>query len=952
MSRHALSLILALSTVSPALAEVDFNRDVRPLLTRKCTSCHGGVKRAGGVSFIQRESVFAKARSGHTPVVPGKLSESELFLRITHDDPDERMPPVEEHPEGLTAAEVEIFRRWIESGARWAPLWSHQPPRPGSPPRVSRPDWIRRDLDAFVLKKMEESGLEPSPEAPRAQWLRRVSLDLTGLPPTPEELRDFLADEESGAHGRVVDRLLESSAYGERWASLWLDLARYADSQGYEKDGHRDIWAYRDWVIRAFHEDLPFDQFTVKQLAGDLLEERTLDDRIATAFHRNTQTNTEGGTDDEEFRLAAVLDRVSTTWTVWQASTFGCTQCHAHPYDPYEHREFYRFLDFFNSTADADLDDDFPRLRVPLDRQAFPRAEELDREIGELRRRLNSEGVGLVETTDWRPLVPAKVEGPQTARYVVNGPEVEVKGTFPQGGTTRLTAPGGRTITALRVDILPGERDPAKLPENGSVLSRLTLQIEREGQKSEVAPVDVIAETLTGPFDPRDSLKKGGAGGGSYPKLFRPTYLVFVLAEPLEVHGDSTLHLALNCDIRSSTTKGAVLKRFALSTTDAGSWTELARSEERAKHLETWQSLVRERNAIPSTTVPVMRERPTPARRSTHVFVRGNFLEKGKRVTAGVPAVLPPLLDDSTPAHPDRLDLARWLVDDDNPLTSRVLANRLWAELFGTGIVETIEDFGASGTPPSHPRLLDHLALRLQGAHGWRLKPFLRELVLSATYRQDHRVTPRHLELDPRNRLLSRGPRNRLTAEMVRDQALAVSGLLSRKMYGPSVMPPQPDGVWTVVYSGKKWKISEGEDRHRRALYTYQRRTSPYPSFLTFDAPSREVCVARRIPTNTPLQALVTLNDPVYVECARALAGLLAAESEDLREQIRLGHLRVTQIDPDPKTVERLVRLHELARQDYAEHPRALEALGEDAERAALVLVASTLLNLDSALTR
>ena len=464
--------------------------------------------------------------------------------------------------------------------------------------------------------------------------------------------------------------------------------------------------------------------------------------------------------------------------------------------------------------------------------------------------------------------------------------------------------------------------------------------------RSEFAAVH--ADTLTGPDDPEESLQPGWAGGGAFPKLFGPRWLVFVPKEPVKVPAGAALRLHLKHEVFDAETKGSILYHFKLATTTNAAWTQLVNSPERAELRKRWSEAHKQREAIPSASALVMQERPDDARRETRVFIRGNFLAKDKVVEPGVPANFPPLPSGKA----DRLAMARWLVSPENPLTARVLVNRVWAELFGIGIVETLEDFGSTGLPPSHPALLDHLALRFQNEQRWSVKALLRELVLSATYRQDHRATPGLLAKDPRNHLLTRGPRTWLTAEMVRDQALAAAGVLSPRVGGPSVMPPQPEGVWQVVYNGAKWETPPGDDRYRRALYTYWRRTSPYPSFMTFDASSREVCTARRVVTNTPLQALVTLNDPVYFEAARALAKRMKAAGENVEASIAWALRTVTSSEPKPGDLARLVKLHTDALAQYtADTPLAQKAAGDPAN-AALTLVASTILNLDDALTK
>ena len=989
--------VVAAALLAPAAsAAVDFNHDVRPILNQHCTSCHGGVKQAGNISFTDRDKALATGKSGKRTLVPGDPAASELIHRITLPESDDDHMPPNEHGKGrpLSAGEIATLRKWVSEGAQWGEHWSFVKPLPQRVPSVKDTQWARTDADRFILARLEQDGLQPTAPAAPAQWLRRVTFDLTGLPPTPDDLARFVRGEET--REQAVDRLLGSVHFGERWASLWLDLARYADTQGYEKDNGRDVWPWRDWLIRSLNADMPFDQFTVKTLAGDLLPDATLDDLVATGFHRNTQTNTEGGTDDEEFRLNAVIDRVNTTWTVWQGTTFGCVQCHSHPYDPFRHEDYYRFLALWNSTEDADMGDDFPRLRVPTDPARHAEAAALDRDIRKLRTQLNAAATPLLAQQPWTPLTGFQISGPKEAVFAIDGNEVRVDGTVPNGAAYTIQLPAGTRIGALRVDILPRKSDPKLMPEHGAVIGHMWLekhepgriaaakveavQIEAENKaiaaedaraaeeakkagteapkKRPLKPIPtgiervefvaVYADTLSGPYDPEESLKPGWAGGGAFPKLFGPRWLVFVPAAPVEVPAGTDLKLVLKHEIFDAETKGSILHHFKLSTSAGEHWPALAQSPERAALRKQLDEARARRDAIPSVSSLVMRERPAEARRETRVFLRGNFLSKDKAVEPGTPAPLPPL----QPGNADRLAAARWLVSPENPLTARVLVNRLWSELFGTGIVETVEDFGSTGMAPSHPELLDFLALRMQGELRWSLKAFLREVTLSATYSQDHRATPDLLTRDPRNRLLARGPRTRLSAEMVRDQALAAAGVLSPKVGGPPVMPPQPDGVWQVVYNGSQWVTPKGEDRYRRGLYTYWRRTSPYPSFMTFDASSREVCTARRVVTSTPLQALVTLNDPVYFEAAQALAQRMKSAGTSLDEHIAWAWRAVTSSEPDPKDVSRLTRLYTSALVEYATNPELAAKAGGSPDAAGLTLVASTLLNLDKALTK
>jgi hypothetical protein len=860
----------------PALAAPTFNADIRPILNKHCTSCHGGVKAAGEISFVYRDKAITTGESGRKAIVPGDPAGSELVRRITHDDPDERMPPPNHGP-ALSSGEIEKLTAWIQAGAEWQEHWAFIPPKDPPLPKASNPDWPQAPLDHFILSRLDREKLAPSTEASLTEWLRRASLDLTGLPPTPDELASLQNSQINNRQSSIssaIDRLLASPHFGERWASMWLDLARYSDTFGFEKDPHRDIWPYRDWVIRAFNDDLPFNQFTIKQLAGDLLPNPAPGDLIATAFHRNTQNNTEGGTDDEEYRMAAVIDRVNTTWTAWQATTFACVQCHAHPYDPIPHEDYYRFLSFFNQSEDADTNDDFPRTKVADDPARQADVVRLEKQIRASRQALNQAARQLAEKIDdWRLFrSESSTAKPDTGKITQRSDgDLLSSGTHPNNAVFHLSG-AAEPFQLIRLSILPLDDDPKEWQELGAVVSTFEATlVGADGNRRPVELKEVVPDFIAGPFEPNDSLRKGNAGFGEYPMLHVPRNAVFVPKAAVAHQPGDKLELTIRHGaVCNGSNQSCVLRRFRVELSNNPSLVDFVASPERATAWQKHGKLNEQYNAIKGRTIPTMLDRSPAARRPTRLFIRGNRTTLDKLVEPGVPTLFGQLPESG--GTPTRLEMAKWLVDDTNPLTARVIANRLWAELFGTGLVETLEDFGSSGTQPSHPELLDHLAIRLSKHHQWRIKPFLKELVLSAAYRQSHRATPELLERDPRNRLLARGPRQRLTAEMVRDQGLLVSGLLSRKQFGPPVYPPQPDGIWKSVYSGAKWKTSKGPDRYRRGIYTYSKRTSGYPAFLTFDAPTRDVCTARRIPTNTPLQALATLNDPAHIEFARAFA--------------------------------------------------------------------------------
>ena len=939
VSPHRFFVFLLLVPIVNGEERVDFNREIRPILTKHCTACHGGVKEAGNISFIYRAKALGEGKSGEYPIVPGKPDESDMLRRIRSSDPDEVMPKPKHGPR-LADAETALIERWIRQGAEWQDHWSFVPPQETPVAKVSDENWPSRPLDRFILQRLDQENLKPSPEAPPAEWLRRVSFDLTGLPPTPDELAAFKKD--PSARAAVVDRLLASPRFGERWATVWLDLARYSDTYGFEKDPNRDIWPWRDWVIRAFNADMPYDQFTIEQLAGDLLPNATAEQRLATAFHRNTQTNTEGGTDDEEFRVAAVIDRTNTTWTAWQATTFGCVQCHSHPYDPIDHDEFYKFTAFFNSTKDWDQDDDDPKMKIAADPELTAEASALEIKQSILREQLNTRGHDLAESIgDWQPFTPDSL-APSHGKLMISGDgTIRSEGTFPRGNIHKVSGPAP-AFSALRLRILPDSDDPKKWPERGSLVSKLEVKlIDAAGVVTPVAMKEVFVDHSGDLVEPQPN---GNVGG--FPKLDGPRWFVFVPAMPVESTAGSRLEIAMIQKGETAGSQATPVRRFSLEISNDPQWTALVNDPERQSAWASLDEVTKQFTSIQGTMVPIMAERPA---RETRVFARGNRLSKEDIVTPGVPSLL---ANRASKEQMTRLDMARWIASPENPLTARVMVNRLWGELFGTGIVQTAEDFGTSGTPPSHPALLDHLALQFENDFKWSVKSMLREIVLSSTYRQSHRATKALVEKDPNNRLLARGPRHRLTAEMVRDQALAVAGLLSAKMHGPPVFPPQPEGIWRSIYNGAEWQESTGEDRFRRGIYTYQKRTSGFPGFLTFDAPSRDLCSARRITSNTPLQALVTLNDPAYIEAAQGFAKRMQAHSPELQSQLAFGIELATQQSATPAMLAELLSLHADATADYQQTPAESTKLAESPAAAALVLVANTILNLDSALTR
>jgi hypothetical protein len=888
---------------------VDYNADVKPILNKHCIGCHGGVKKAGGVSFLFEEEMYQPGKSGKVAVVKGDWRESEMIRRITTHDPDERMP--KDGP-ALSEKEIGVLKEWISEGAKWGTHWSYQHVASPEVPTVNSwrnlfgllggdSKWVSNEIDHFVINKLRENGLRHSDLARRETLIRRVSLDLTGLPPTEAQVQSFLRNPSPDAYPQLVDSLLASPAFGERWASMWMDLARYADTKGYERDPSRTIWKYRDYVVNAFNADKPFDRFTIEQLAGDLLSGEkgfpTDEQLIATAFHRNTMNNDEGGTEDEEFRVAAVIDRVNSTWEVWQGTTFGCVQCHSHTYDPITHEEYYKYMAFFNNTRDEDVTSETPTLRHYSAQDSLQvetirawvadhdsrKGRDVYRFLKVVEPKVNSHDFAILSRAT---LLDSKYLGIQDKGSAL-GPMMDFSGkrkmliaigTAKEGAKLHFYKDSTRAETVAAIDV----------PKTGSIWRDSILVVD--------LPI------LQGSF-----------------RLFAE------VSHP------------------KATKDWVAFKWIALQEAFPGG-TEAVEKERKYVELLSRKVL----------NTPILWEGEGDLFRKTHVFERGNWLVKGDEVAPAVPALFPQLPAD----YPkNRLGLAKWMVSRDNPLTARVIVNRFWEQLFGLGLVETLEDFGSQGASPSHPELLDWLAVQFMEEYQWSVKKLLRAIALSATYQQSSESDAEKNAKDPENRWLSRGPRVRLGAEQVRDQALAASGLLSRKRNGPSVMPPQPEGIWLSPYNGEKWVESKGEDKYRRALYTYWKRTSPYPSMTAFDAPSREFCQSRRIRTNTPLQALVTLNDPVYLEAAERIAEEMYKAGDTVDDQLAKGYRLLTHKRVPEEKLAVLKKVYEGALLEFEADTSQLKEFltytdKKTSELAALAMTANVLLNLDEVITK
>lgn len=921
---------------------IDFNRDIRPIFISHCTACHGGVKQAGDLSFVYADSAM-------NVIDPGD-PDCYLMQRIIDTDDESRMPPPEHGPR-LPQYEVDLLTQWIEEGAQWGGHWAYVNPRHHDAPKVSTPDWVRQPMDAFVLAKLDELEIKPSKDETPTRWLRRVSLDLIGLPPTAAEQRSFLAQHSSApeaAASKVVDRLLASPHFGEHWASVWLDQVRYADSRGYGEDSFRTVWKYRDWVINAFNQDMPYDQFSIHQLAGDLLPDANIQSRVATAVHRLTHTNEEGGTDDEEFRVTAVLDRVNTTWQTWMGTTFGCVQCHSHPYDPFGHDEYYRFAAYFNSTADCDFSDDWPNLDVPVDPMDYEVANQLDDQIRALKYQTWKQEHDLTsDAQQWQALRIANVKSEKATKVVVDPKEdwdeYHTVGTVSNHShvTVDLKIPELKgSVTGIRISALP--LDPKKAladAEVGFVMSHISARgVDKDGKEHPIPLVLVCGDEPFPIYDPAESLNdESRLGFAAFSRVHHRRDVVVIPETPADLSGMKSLRLTIKHKVWDLASFILMTRRahFALSTDPE--LAELTTNEPLVASRKRLNELQDQRAKIESSPTPILRERIDSLTRPTHRFIGGLFLTKGEEVTPGVPVSLHKV--NPTDELPDRLAMAKWVVGKDNPLTARVAVNRLWARLFGQGLVTTEEDFGSSGTAPSHPDLLDDLAVRFRDDYRWSVKQLLREIVLSSTYRQKSKA---RTDLDPpdaSNQWLARGPRHSLPAETVRDQMLAISGLLSDKMYGPPVEPPLPPGVWKARRGTWKTPGVGHPDRYRRSIYTKIKRSVPFPIFAAFDAPSRDFCVPKRLRSNTPLQPLMLLNDRGFVECAESFADLMQKRSEDLKEQIDYGISRATCRQAESSEIERLVKLHgQLAEDSNAE--------------VALNQVAAVILNLDEIITK
>ncbi len=1004
-------LVFASVAAASAAGSVDFQRDIQAMFAEHCYECHGPDKQKGGLSFTTREGALKILESSAAAVVPGHPEKSEALARMLTKDEEDMMPP-KKKAKRPTKQQIELFKKWIASGAEWTEHWAYKPVVRAKAPQVKDAAWARNDVDRFILARLDAAGIKPSPVADTFTLCRRLYLDLTGLLPTPEEADAFAkaaAVNRQQAVEALTDRLLASPHFGERWGRHWLDKARYADSDGYEKDKPRpDAWRYRDWVIAAVNSDMPFDQFSIEQIAGDLLPNATPEQKLATAFHRQTLTNTEGGVDQEQFRNEAVFDRTETTGAVWLGLTVGCARCHTHKYDQISQREYYQLFAFFNN-GDETL------AKVGKSASAFEEYEK--KNAAHLAKLKEIEAKLAAAREALRPGVPAweketharlaALEGKKPERKVLDFSAVKSAGktTFTKlddgswlaGGaqakedTYTITAKlPAATISALTLEVLPDDSLPDKGPGRATkgnfVLSEIRVQ-SRDGAKlalhSGKADYEQAGWKVEGALDGKPDTGWGVGGG-----IGKPHNATFQFEQPLDGAKTGEITIAL----QQSYPKGShCIGRFRLvalagETEDSIAPVEVRRlvrvgsekwaNEDRevilnwaAKRDPAAHAIVLEAEEIaasgpppPFMDVRVISQRAAP--RDTRILHRGEFLSPTDPVQPNALATLPPLRARGGDAKgkagvPDRLDLARWLVSRENPLTARVTVNHMWVQLFGTGIVRTENDFGVRGEPPSHPELLDWLADEFI-AKGWSRKQFIRLLVTSATYQQSAAVRPDLRDADPLNRLLARQARVRVEGEVVRDLHLAACGMLSAKIGGPSVFPPMPAEVAALSYANNfKWAESSGEDRYRRGMYTFFKRTAPHPELMTFDCPdANTVCVARNV-SDTPLQALTTLNAEAFAEAARALAVRVLREvsGDDAPRVARAFRLCLAR-PPTGAETSRLMALLSQARAFYAANPAEAKKLVANAketnaaEVAAWTAVTRIVMNTDEFITR
>lgn len=961
-----------------ASAEIDFSRDIRPLLSDRCFKCHGydDETREADLGLHLFEEA-TRDLGGYQAIKPGDPEKSEILARLTAEDPEEVMPPAEANKPRFTKEEVALIRQWIEEGAKYEKHWSFVPPEK---PELPDGDNKAHPIDRFLDAKIEEKRLEANGEAAPHTLIRRLSYDLRGLPPTITETEKFLAAYEkdsSAAWSDLVDQFLASPAYGERWARNWLDLARYADTNGYEKDRPRSIWPYRDWVIEALNDDMPYDQFTIEQIAGDMLPDPTTDQLVATGFHRNTMLNEEGGIDPLEFRYHAMVDRVATTGTVWMGLTTGCAQCHTHKFDPILHTDYFSMMALLNNA-------DEPEIAVPVPELVEKRAD-LEKRIAEIEdeavTRIDEQKYGQwlsglkQQAVDWKPLEPVAMEADLPHLEVLDDSSILATGDFQKREIFEIsldTSTIDQPITAIRIEAIPDER----LPGNGPGAAFY------EGRKGDfyLSEVDAtIGEnelTFSNSTISKGKLSvtkgqaknravfdgEGSSGWSTKPDERDRSEIVLNLSKPIAPDGEN-----LKVEMLFERHYVVALGRFRISaTTQTGEVkanithapNPLIASDEEMRRayvrlvtdfeIEQVDITTLEEQMPELPTALVMRERPAENPRETHLHHRGEYLSPKDKVEPAVPEFLEPIPEDEPK---NRLGFARWLVSERNSLAARVAVNRAWREFFGTGIVKTSGDFGLQSESPSHPELIDWLAVYLV-ENGWSMKELHRLIVTSGAYKRDSSIGSTQLEKDPDNRFLARGPRFRLPAEMIRDGALAASGLLTEKIGGPSVYPPQPASVVEMAYGRPSWETSTDDERYRRSLYTFAKRTAPFAAYLTFDGPTGESCLPRREVSNTPLQALTLLNDSMFAEAAEALAESTGLGDEPNPVKLEKMFRQVLTRPPTENEKVDFLSFYEEQKSRIAEGEIFKDQGNMTPEVAAWKMVARVLLNLNETITK
>lgn len=1008
----SLSLVACLISISfsGGYAKFDFDRDIRPILSDNCFQCHGpdAKHREGNLRLDTRNGLFADL-DGYKVVAPGDLENSELFFRISQEDPQERMPPPEADRH-LTEDEIELLKTWISEGAGWKQHWSMAPPEMPDQPEIDEHDWVKNPIDAFILKRLEKDGLEPSKPADPRILARRIHFDITGLPPNPEAIEDFLKTPVNES----IQKLFNSQSYGEKMAIRWLDAARYADTSGYQNDGWREMWRWRDWVIEAYNANMPFDQFTIEQLAGDLLPTPTLEQMIATGFNRNHRGNAEGGIIPEEYQVEYVVDRVDTTFTIWQGVTMGCARCHNHKYDSISQKDYYQVFAMFNNIPENGRawkeGNSEPWLKAPTRNQQDELAALIKRDLETRKIWEKAKANYQMEFADWESsasnlpenwtvtdgLVVHEYVNPDNIKEPIvvpnlNGSAYAHLGNFGYfdefsfGVRLKVDQFKEGTVLSRMVPVPEGRGYNLHLTGKGTLQANFVQRWLDDSVKVEIKEPIPLGEWVHIWVNYGGTRRAKDIGiylnGEWVPHKINYDFLNqnFSSDEPMRIgKGMADLDGTVD-DVRfydRMLTENEIRVVFEQST--LGSIVDLAAnarsrsqkakldhffiSQSGPKYLRTaygdWQNanrmLTKFDEVLP--TVMVMRDEMP---RITRVLERGIYDQPGEKVVPGVPASLPPLPEDY-PAN--RLGLAKWLVSGQNPLTARVAINRLWRDLFGTGLVKTTEDFGVQGERPSHPQLLDWLAVEFMES-GWDIQHMLRLMLTSNTYQQSSKLSPELLEKDPENRLLARGPRFRLPAEMIRDQALAASGLLHHEIGGPSVKTYQPDGLWADFASDKDYVLAEGKDLYRRSLYTYWKRTVPPPMMINFDAAGREACDEAIRRTNTPLQALNLMNDVTFVEAARVLAQRILSAEKDEESILQNVFSRVLSRPPNGDEIKVLLSSKNRYYEKYTKDPDAAQALISFGERpvdpaistatlASWTMICSTLLNLDETVSK